>query len=463
MPRRPIPAAALLGLSLLSACAESTGPGDSTPPVVALTSPASGALDLTGTVGLTADATDSAGVALVQFFLDGVMVGQDASAPYEATAPSTALFTSGAHAFGAAARDVSGNWSDTTFAFVTFGGTVALPSGFTRVPFVTGLGAQATAIAAAPDGRLFATEKSGAIRVIKNGVLLAQPFTTLPVLLGSERGLLGIALSPGIGITGQVYVYYTTASGGAHNRISRFTSLGDIAGAAEEILVDLPALSAAENHNGGAMAFGPDGKLYVTVGDNANGSLAPVLSSRMGKVLRYNPDGTIPTDNPFYGVASGENRAIWARGLRNPYTFAFDPLTGVMFINDVGQSTWEEINWGFPGADFGWPATEGPTVTAGVTAPIFAYKHTASPTLFEGAAIVGAAFYRPPVALFGASFVGDYFFADYVSGWIYRLASANGGAAAAFALTGENPTNLVVGADGALYVTIGNRVDRIAK
>ncbi len=460
MLRRSLPALAFLGLA---ACNETIGPSDVTPPVVALTLPAANTLDLTGAVALAATAADSAGVALMQFFVDGVSVGQDATDPYGATLPATAAYTSGAHVIGAAARDVNGNWSDTASALVTFGGTVALPAGFTRLPFVTGLGAQATAIAAAADGRIFVTEKSGAIRVIKNGTLLAQPFATLPVLLGSERGLLGIALSPGLGITGHVYVYYTTAAGVAHNRISRFVALSDIAGAAEEILMELPALSTAENHNAGAMAFGPDGKLYVAVGDNANDALAPQLTSRLGKILRLNPDGSIPTDNPFLGVTTGLNGAIWARGLRNPYTFAFDRLTGVMFINDVGQQTWEEINRGSAGADFGWPATEGPTSMAGVTAPFLAYKHTASPTLFEGAAIVGAAFYRPGVPLLGAGFVGDYFFADFSAGWIYRLAAANEFAPAAFALNLGNPTNLVVGADGALYVTIGNRVDRIAR
>jgi glucose/arabinose dehydrogenase len=134
-----------------------------------------------------------------------------------------------------------------------------------------------------------------------------------------------------------------------------------------------------------------------------------------------------------------------------------------MHINDVGQGTWEEVNVGRPGADYGWPSTEGPTAVAGIDAPLLAYRHSASPTFFEGVAIVGAAFYRPSTVSFGSSYVGDYFFADYGAGWVYRLDAAGGYAASAFANVGGFPTNLAVGADGALYVTMGSRVDRIAR
>jgi glucose/arabinose dehydrogenase len=214
------------------------------------------------------------------------------------------------------------------------------------------------------------------------------------VASGSERGLLGIALSPDFGTTGFVYVYYTTSEGGVHNRISRFQALGDVASSVEQVLVNLPALSSAENRNGGALAFGNDDMLYAAVGDNANGSLAPALTSVFGKILRFNPDGTIPSDNPFVGTATGANRAIWARGLRNPYTFAFQRSSGRLHINDVGEGSWEEINLGRAGADFGWPSTEGPTSASGVDAPIFAYGHANSPTLFEGAAVTGGGVLR---------------------------------------------------------------------
>jgi glucose/arabinose dehydrogenase len=447
---------------LATACADAAGLGDRVAPVATLTSPTPGTLDLVGSVSLTATATDSAGVSLVQFAVDGMLYSQDANAPYEATLPSTATYTTGAHVFGARARDAAGNWSPWSKAVVTFGGDVSLPQGFTQTPFAQGFGSQLTALTIAADGRLFVTEKEGAVRVVKNGALLPQPFTTLAVLSGGERGLLGVALSPVVGVTGSLYVYYTTAEGGAHNRLSRFTIFGDVAGSAEEVLVDLPPLSTAENHNGGALAFGPDGKLYLAVGDNANGTLAPLLTSPFGKILRFNADGTIPTDNPFFSQASGVNRAIWARGLRNPYTFAFQPGTGRMHINDVGLDSWEEIDLGRAGANYGWPATEGATADPAYDSPIFTYAHGGSPTLFDGDAIVGGAFYDPPTPLFGAAYAGSYFFADYGAGWIHRL-DPNAPDAYAFARTGGAPTNLAVGTDGALYVTIGTRVDRIAR
>ena len=168
------------------------------------------------------------------------------------------------------------------------------------------------------------------------------------------------------------------------------------------------------------LVFGRDGKLYMSAGGNI-GNLAQEPGSLRGKMLRLNADGTIPTDNPFYGTASGANRAIWALGLRNPFTFALNP-GGVpaMMINDVGQSTWEEGNVGGAGRNYGWPTTEGDFTpsggNAGFTRPQFAYPHSGGTT--TGCAITGGAFYAPPVANFPAQYQGVYFFADYCSGWI---------------------------------------------
>ena len=144
-----------------------------------------------------------------------------------------------------------------------------------------------------------------------------------------------------------MYFYTVPGTGGAapFNRLSRFTAAGDVAVVgSERVLLNLEPLSAATNHNGGGLQFGPDGKLYVGVGENANPANSQSLSNRLGKLLRINSDGTIPTDNPnsFAGVAgttSGVNRAIWAVGLRNPFSFAVQPGTGRVFINDVGQNT----------------------------------------------------------------------------------------------------------------------------
>ena len=130
--------------------------------------------------------------------------------------------------------------------------------------------------------------------------------------------------------------------------------------AARSDILDLNNLSSATNHNGGAIHFGPDGKLYIAVGENANGANSQSLNTLLGKMLRINPDGSIPTDNPYYYQTTGINRAIWAIGLRNPFTFAFQPGTGMMYIDDVGENTWEEIDQGVAGSNYGWPATEGP-------------------------------------------------------------------------------------------------------
>ena len=152
----------------------------------------------------------------------------------------------------------------------------------------------------APDGRLFVCLQGGQLRVIKNGTLLATPFLTVTVDSSGERGLLGVAFDPNFATNNFIYIYYTVPGSPAHNRVSRFTASGDVAVAGSEfVLLNLNNLSGATNHNGGAIHFGPDGKLYIAVGENANPSNAQTLSNLLGKVLRINSDGSIPTDNPF--------------------------------------------------------------------------------------------------------------------------------------------------------------------
>src|SRR5437867_7106925 len=292
-----------------------------------------------------------------------------------------------------------------------------LPTGFTEVQVGGNLSGSLTAMAFAPDGRLFVCQQGGQLRVIKNGVLLSTPFVSLTVDSSGERGLLGIAFDPNFTTNHYVYVYHTVATSPIHNRVSRFTAAGDTAAPGSEIIIlNRDSLSSATNHNGGAIHFGPDGKLYIGVGENANGANSQTLSNLLGKILRINTDGSIPTDNPFYNTATGNNRAIWALGLRNPFTFAFQPGTTRLFINDVGQSTWEEIDDGIAGSNYGWPTTEGPTSNPMFRSPLFEYGHGSSST--TGCAIVGGGFYDPPTVLFPASYVGKYFFADLCTGWI---------------------------------------------
>lgn len=328
---------------------------------------------------------------------------------------------------------------------VANGATV--PTGFTDSLVAAGL-TNPTAMAFAPDGRIFVCEQGGKLRVIKNGALLATPFVTLTVDSAGERGLLGIAFDPNFVSNQLVYVYYTVPTP-AHNRVSRFIANGDVALAGSEtILMELPNLSTATNHNAGAIHFGPDGLLYIATGDNANGNNAQSFSTVLGKMLRITSTGAIPTDNPFFNQTTGINRSIWALGLRNPFTFAFQPGTGRMFINNVGLSTWEEINDGIAGANYGWPICEGfcNPPDPDFTDPIFIYENTG-----VDCAITGGAFYNPQTVLFPSNFVGSYFFSDFCGGWIHRLDTVNGNAFSEFATRISNPVDLKVSPDGFLY------------
>jgi glucose/arabinose dehydrogenase len=246
-------------------------------------------------------------------------------------------------------------------ALPPFAATAAtLPIGFTETQLARGI-VRPTAMALAPDGRIFVCEQTGALRMVKDGHLLPEPFVTVPVFTEGERGLVGVTVDPDFPRTPHVYLYYTATGPVVHNRVSRFTAQGDKAVKGSEVAVlDLPEL-AKPIHNSGTLHFGPDGYLYIAVGENAVPENAQSLANPLGKILRIAKDGSIPTDNPFYDRTSGVAKAIWAMGLRNPFSFAFQPGTGRMFINDVGKKDWEEIDDGIAGANYGWPVTEGPT------------------------------------------------------------------------------------------------------
>jgi glucose/arabinose dehydrogenase len=331
-----------------------------------------------------------------------------------------------------------------------------LPAGFTETQVGSNLSGTPTAMDFSPDGRLFVCLQEGRLRVIQNGVLLPTPFVTVTTTANGERGLLGIAFDPNFASNQFVYVYYTVITAPIHNRVSRFTANGSVAVAGSEtVILELDNLSTATNHNGGGIHFGPDGKLYVGVGENANSANAQSISNRLGKLLRINADGTIPPDNPtsFPGIAgspSGVNRAIWAVGLRNPFTFAFQPGTGRLFINDVGQNAWEEINDGIVGSNYGWSLCEGACSppNSNLRDPLFQYDHSIGST--GGCAIVGGAFYNPVINQFPASYTGKYFFSDLCSGWIRRMdPSAN--TASGFATGIDTPVDLKVDPTGSLY------------
>jgi len=190
------------------------------------------------------------------------------------------------------------------------------------------------------------------------------------------------------------------------------------------------------------------GKLFISVGENTVAANAQSLTTLKGKILRINLDGSIPTDNPFYTTATGVNRAIWALGFRNPFRMAAQPGTGKLFINDVGNSSWEEINEGVAGKNYGWPGIEGvrtnQTQPANYQDPFYAYDHG------QGCSITAGTFYNPTTAKFPASYIGKYFFGDYCNGWLKTIDPATK-AVTPFATGINRPLDVAVSRDGTLY------------
>ncbi len=321
-----------------------------------------------------------------------------------------------------------------------------------------------TQMAVAPDGRVFVLEQGGTIRVVKDGLALPTPFVTLSnVFSTGDYGLLGIAFDPNFGIDpnfatyNYLYVFYAVAGTPGHTRISRLTANGDVVQSGSEYLIfQLDDRTQDATHMGGSLNIGADGRLYIFTGSpNDHWEYSQALTSTFGKVLRINTDRSIPDDNPYYTTATGKYRAIWARGLRNPYTAAVQPGTNTMYINDNGQDSWEEINALARNANYGWPDREGNTGTvmlADYVGPISVYAHGDGDAL--GKSAVGAAFYNPTTTQFPASFVGKYFFADYVNGWIKYLDPLNLAAAPVlFSATNLtlHPLDIDVAPDGSLY------------
>jgi glucose/arabinose dehydrogenase len=341
-----------------------------------------------------------------------------------------------------------------------------LPSGLGETQ-ITGDIDSPTAFVASPDGKLYISQKPGRLLVVDaDGQTLSADFFDGSLLsridISGERGLLGVAFDPNFASNRRVYAYYTAEPAGekpTRNVLSRFLadSEGTLVQSGSETILLENNLTGATNHNGGALAFGPDGKLYVAIGDNANPQQAQQISSLNGKILRLNTDGSAPSDNPFVST-NGARPEIWALGLRNPFTFAFDPESGRFHINDVGQGDWEEINLGASGANYGWPDTEGDFNPAaqgnsGFTRPLYAYPHGSDD--LEGFAIAGGVFYSPDTLQLGSSYQHDYFFADFVTGFI-ATRDATTGDVQTFATDVGNVVDMEVQPDGSLlYLSRG--------
>ena len=284
------------------------------------------------------------------------------------------------------------------------------------------------ALAFASDGRIFFAERNtGSIRIIQGGTLLPTPFYTLTNTdISGERGLLGLALDPGFPTTPYVYAYQTfmdTVNGTIYNRIVRIVASGNM-GISFAVILRMPALSGATNHNGGVIAFGPDNKLYAVVGENANPAWSQDKLSLLGKVLRMNTDGTAPADNPYYGDASW-NPLVYTYGHRNMFGLAFHPVTHRPYVTENGPNCNDEINLlpDLLGArrNFGW----GPSATCATppSAPNNTNQDGPNPVLpiwWWGTTIcpTNAAIYGGP---FFPAFRGDLFMGDCNNSNFHRL------------------------------------------
>jgi glucose/arabinose dehydrogenase len=317
--------------------------------------------------------------------------------------------------------------------------------------FITGL-VGPTAMASAPDGRLFVTEQRGTIRVISStNQLLSAPFLTLSgVRSDGERGLLGIAFDPSFTSNGYLYIFYTPREPTDLTRVSRVTANGNVAVSGSEVIL-LEYHNFSGNHRGGDIHFGPDGMLYIAIGDAGEPLNGQPVTTLNGKILRINKDGTIPPDNPssFRDTSgatmtpTGQFRAIWATGLRNPYRFAFN-AAGKMHVNDVGGTEWEEVNVVQRGSNYGWPTCEGTCSNTNAVNPIYSYRRGT-----DGCAITGGTFYEG--SQFPSTYSGAYFLIDYCSTWLRYIRPDN--TSATFSLVvPQYSSDLKAMPDGSLYV-----------
>ncbi len=366
--------------------------------------------------------------------------------------------------------------------------TVAAPAMGARLTQVASGFKQALLITApAGDDRLFVVEQGGTVRIVRpDGTVVPQPFLNLSALVsrGGEQGLLGLAFHPRYATNGRLFVNYTNRSGDTVVAELRVSGNPDVANAGSRRRLMLIA-QPYSNHNGGMVAFGPDGFMYIGMGDGGSGgdpeNRAQNLRSPLGKMLRIDVNGRtarrpyrIPASNPFRGRA-GVPPEIFALGLRNPWRFSFDRTRGDLWIGDVGQNSREEIDFATAararGANFGWKRFEGRSRFSGVglsagrlIQPVADYGHRA------GCSVTGGYVYRGP-SIPGLD--GRYVFSDFCSSrlWSMRAGPKPGGLREITDLLGMRlPTagedggvrGFGEGADGQLYVSTGTTVWRFA-
>jgi glucose/arabinose dehydrogenase len=316
--------------------------------------------------------------------------------------------------------------------------------------------------------RLFVVEQRGRIRIVRGSSVAATPFLDISsrLLCCGERGLLGLAFHPGYAQNGRFYVNYTNPQGNTHVSEFRVGANPDLADPGSERLL-LFVAQPFSNHNGGGLAFGNDGRLYIGLGDGGSGGdpqgNGQDLGTHLGKMLRIDVDGgmpyAVPADNPFR-TTPGALPEIWALGLRNPWRFSFDRTTGELYVADVGQSAREEVNvapGNRGGVNYGWNVMEGTACfrpssgcpTAGLTLPVLDYGRNV------GGSVTGGHVYR---GCRMPGYHGTYFYGDFVSGTIRSFRHRDGQATEQRDWTGTvgrgigNVSSFGVDAEGELYV-----------
>src|SRR5262245_11874324 len=426
-------------------------------PQVSISFPAAGTA-VSGIVNVTADASDNTGIANVQFYVDGVATGApDTTDPY-ALAWDTRTAVNGAHTLTALATDIDGHTTMSAPVSVN----VANSSYFQNEILATGFNLP-TAIKFLPDGRMLVVELAGIIKVLPPPYTNPDPTPFLQLTnvgsAGVQQGIYDVALDPNFSTNHYYYIFYTATTPNV-DRLSRFTANSTLTGtvAGSEFIIYQDSEIANAEHHGGPINFSNDGKILVTTGEHFNAGEAQDLTKPRGKILRFNMDGTIPTDNPFYDGTGPNYDAIWALGLRNPFRAYYDAPTGRLIIGDVGGNTYstaiEEIDIGARGANYGWPNVEAPNGNPAYTDPAYYYPHNG-----RDAAVVAGFVYHG--TQFPSSYQGSFFFADYTQNWIKRLTfDANGKVSGVFNFepadgSVDGPYGDIVylteGPDGALY------------
>lgn len=311
-------------------------------------------------------------------------------------------------------------------------------------------------MALAPDGRVFFNERlTGAIRIVnQQWQLVPTPFCQLTVLTNSEQGLLGLTLDPTFASNRFVYVYYTAA--GPKNRVVRYTESSGVCSQETAILDDIPASSV---HNGGIIQFGPDGKLYIVTGDAANTANSQSLTSLAGKILRVNPDGSVPSDNPFVSNANTNAKKVFALGIRNSYGFSFHGHTGHLWQTENGPGDSDEINRITSGGNYGWPTVRGIAGDLNFLDPMLSYTPTIAPT--------GIIAIPEDSTVYPVAYRNNLLFVDFNGGRIRRVVLSGSNltqlGTSSIAYNGGNGflLSLMRGADGYVYVSTASAIFRI--